>query len=71
MADRRVVIIRVEGGCVTEVEHPLDVDVRIIDLDTEGSDTEGLCKCEMAPSPHFHAEHLGEKERSDQCPNSG
>ena len=64
MPDRRVVIIDVEGGNVQRVEQPPDVDVHIIDFDTEGlNDAElaALCTCEMGSEPHFHAEYPGER----------
>lgn len=63
MSDRKVVIVHIEGGCVTEVEQPLDIDVHILDLDTEGADDENLCRCEISSvvtGPHFHGEYLGE-----------
>ena len=63
MADRRVVIVKIEGGCVTEVEQALDADVHIIDLDTEGADTDALCDCAMGDVPHFHAEYPGDPEK--------
>ena len=63
MPDRRVVIIHVEGGLVCGVEQPPDVDVHVIDLDTEGADEESLCDCELGSvvnRPHFHAAYPGE-----------
>ena len=45
---------------MTEVEPALDADVHIIDLDTEGTDTDELCDCAMADVPHFHVEYPGE-----------
>ena len=63
MPDNRVVIIHVEFGSVQGVEHPADVDVHIIDLDTDGVDQEELCNCEMGSvvnQAHLHAEYPGE-----------
>ena len=60
MTDRREVIIHVEGGNVQGVEQPPDVDVHIIDLDTDGVDQEELCTCERGAEPHLHAEYPGE-----------
>ena len=60
MPDQRVVIVYIEGGLASNVEHPPDVDVHIIDLDTEGAEEEGLCDCEMAERPHFHTEYPGD-----------
>ena len=59
----RVVVVFIEGGVASNVEQPDDVDVHIIDFDTEGSEEETLCGCEMARSPHFHAEYPGEPGR--------
>ena len=60
MLERRMVIVRIESGCVTEVDQPPDVDVHVIDLDTDGADAEALCDCALGDRPHCHAEYLGE-----------
>ena len=60
---KRVVIIHVEGGNVCGVEQPPDVDVHIIDLDTEGVEEGDLCQCgvgSVVNHPHLHAEYPGE-----------
>ena len=61
MPDRKVVIIHVEFGSVQGVEQPPDVDVHVIDLDTQGIDPDDLCDCEMASERHFHGEYPGER----------
>ena len=66
MADRRMVIVTIEGGCVAEVHQPLDVDVHVIDLDTEVADEGDLCDCALADRPHFHADYPGELEGADK-----
>ena len=63
VAERRVVVVFIEGGVASNVEQPPDVDVHIIDFDTEGADTDELCDCAMADVPHFHAEYLGDPEK--------
>ena len=60
MPDRRVVIVYIEGGVASNVEHPPDVDVHIIDFDTEGAADGQLCTCERGAEPHIHAEYPGE-----------
>lgn len=60
VAEQRVVVVFIEGGVASNVEHPDDVDVHIIDFDTEGAVDGELCTCERALSPHFHAEYPGE-----------
>ena len=63
VAERRVVVVFIEGGVASNVEQPDDVDVHIIDFDTEGAVDRELCTCERAFSPHFHAEYPGEPGR--------
>ena len=60
MSERRVVIMYIEGGVEVDVKQPSDVDVHVIDLDTDGADAEALCDCALGDSPHFHAEYPGE-----------
>ena len=61
MAERKLVVVRLQDGSVVGVDTPPGVDVHIIDLDTEGADVEDLCDCYMALRPHFHAEYPGER----------
>ena len=63
VAEQRVVVVFIEGGVASNVEQPDDVDVHIIDFDTEGAVDGELCTCERAFSPHFHAEYPGEPGR--------
>ena len=58
MPERKVVIVYIEGGVVSNVEHPPDVDVHIIDFDTDGSEDERLCHCEMEELDHLHDRYL-------------
>ena len=63
VAEQRVVVVFIEGGVASNVEQPDDVDVHIIDFDTEGAVDGELCTCERAFSPHFHAKYPEEPGR--------
>ena len=63
MPDRNLVVVYIEGGLVSRLKKPPDVDVDIIDFDIEGSEDEALCQCEMGDSPHFHAHYPGDPEK--------
>ena len=57
MPDGKRVVVHIQGGLVNDVEKPADIEVHIIDLDTEGQGDEDICTCEMSSKPHLHGEY--------------
>ena len=53
------ILITLEGGLIQDIQksEELEVEVEVLDFDTQGSMDEDLCRCEMAKDrePHFHS----------------
>ena len=53
------ILITVEGGLIQDIQKPdeLEIELDVLDFDTEGTPDEELCFCEMARSKegHFHS----------------
>jgi hypothetical protein len=55
------VVLKLEGGMVHTAENAHGVDVVLIDYDTDGVPSEGLCGCHLAGANKRHIHRVMEK----------